>query len=189
MEKGKEQTMARYKRNPDVAPITQPLNAVKAGFNKGLVVQGLAILAGNFLTRKLSNMVVNRVGYLQGVGAANKAASVAVVLATAGVVGGVTKAVLPKFSSDVFVGGVLTGVSDALAALIPGQFGGSNKMLAEEFSPDALDGLADNLMIGQAMSPVGVSGFGDMGDNLMIGQAMSPVGVSELGEELGFDMM
>jgi hypothetical protein len=177
-----------YRYNPEVAPITSPLSAAGAGFKKTLVVQGLAILAGNYLTKKASEMINSRVAFLQSGTTLAKAADVAVTLAVAGVIGGAMKKVYPKVSGDVFTGGVLQSVSKGLGYVLPSQFGGSNQMLelGEEFSADALDGLADGLTVGQSMSPVGVS---ELGDNLTIGQSISPVGVSELGEELGFDMM
>lgn len=107
----------RHHRNPAVASISRPLDVLKSGFNISTLKTGIAVLAGNIITKLVAKQVTSRISALS-----NPFATAATTLLMSGVVASLTRKVMPHRANEVLLGGMLAGVAQGLTAAVPQYF-------------------------------------------------------------------
>jgi len=178
--------------------------AATRGFHLNVVKSTATIVAGSFLTSLISGKAQSMLPVL----GSNKFAKVGTTLLSAGLVGMLGKKVLPSRANELFVGGMISGVTEGLGEFFPsiktGLKGLADYDLQDELAgsqaailsgmgdfanpmtitnaPQLMAGMNDFLDPNDLRRTVGTHGVGDFMD---VGDMRHVVGVGEIvGEEL-----
>lgn len=100
--------------------VANTTRSLKAGFDPNILKRATAILAGNVSTTWYVDQIGSRVSMVRRNPYVEAATLLALSGANAMVVGKVLKQ--PKYASDVFIGGILAGVTRVIKAVAPGMF-------------------------------------------------------------------
>lgn len=185
---GKSRRNRKHRNNPALS-IKSPVKAMTAAFDMDLAKRALFIAGANIVTQYVSNTVG---GYIPKTGQNaidTKVVPVVTALGAAGVAGMVAGRFMPSRKNDVMLGGMLVGLTRALAAVFPGTF--KDIRMGE----DDLSGFGDYVDPRQIAAPIGINDYVDprqiaapvsmrgMGDEATVPQAAAAVGLDGFAEQ------
>lgn len=161
----------RTRRNAGGSLVSQGSKAVTRGFSLTNAKKAGVILYGNISTSAAANYIQNMVPMLRSHAALDVLSTVAV----AGLNGFVTRKLkfASKYSNDVFVGGMLAGVTRLLKAVLPGHFNTCG--LGED-----MEGLGDWMV---SPSNIATARYGTHGIGWAPGPNTPAIGTHGIGDE------